>query len=98
MAVVRGILEGVLQAYGIKSTKDQRDNFAKIMADSPEAMRRAMNGGLMSSLRRLSGGNVDGESLIEALNAFLSAARTMDIADDNNRKETPCEESEISNP
>lgn len=95
LAVVQGILEGVLQAYGIKLTMDQRDNLAKVITDSPEAMRRTMDRGLISSLRRLSGGKVDRESLLEALNTYLSAARTMDIADDKNRKESPCEESDI---
>ncbi len=95
MAVVQGIMEGVMEAYGINLTKDERDNLVSIIADSPEAMRRAMDRGLISSLRRLSGGDVDRESLVEALNIYLSAARTMDIADDNNRKETPCEVSDI---
>jgi hypothetical protein len=94
IAVVQGIMEGVLEAYGINLTKNQRDNLASFIADSPEAMRRAMDGGLISSLRRLSGGRVDRESLVEALSVYLSAARTLDIADDNNRKETPCEVSD----
>jgi hypothetical protein len=95
IAVVQGIMEGVLEAYGINLTKDQRDNLASVIADSPEAMRRAMNRDLISSLRRLSGGKVDRVSIVEALIIYLSAARTMDIADDNNKKETPCEVSEI---
>jgi hypothetical protein len=94
IAVVQGIMEGVLEAYGINLTKNQRDNLASFIADSPEAMRRAMDGGLISSLRRLSRGRVDRESLVEALSVYLSAARTLDIADDNNRKETPCEVSD----
>ncbi len=97
MAVVQASLEGVLEAYSIKLTKDQRDNLAKIIADSPEAMRRVIDRRLTSSLKRLSGGKIDRESLVEALIRYLSAARTLDIADDNNRKEISFEESEISN-
>lgn len=97
IAVVQGSLEGVLDAYSVKLTKDQHDNLAKVIADSPEAMRRVMDWSLISSLKRLSGGKVDRDSLFEALNRYLSAARTLDTADDNNRKEISFEESEISN-
>ncbi len=96
-AVVQGILEGVLEANGIKLTKDQRDNLVKVITDSPEAMRRVMNKGLISSLKRISGGRVDRESLVEALINYLSAARTMDIADGNNRKAATCDTDDISN-
>jgi len=88
-AVVQGILERLLLEYDIKLIVKPNDSLAKIIADSPEAMRRAMKDDLITSLRRLSGGKTDRNSLVEALDTYLSAARTIDISDDNNRKETP---------
>ena len=84
--VVQGHLEGVLKANAVKLTADESKIISNIIKDSPEAMRRVLDGRMMISLKRLSEGRLDRQSLVDALINYLGSARIMDIANDTNRK------------
>lgn len=86
---VQAHLKSVLDDYGIKLTKDERNKIVKIISDSPEAMKRALDRRLISSLARLSEGNEGNQAVVDVLIDYLSAARIIDIADDKDRKERP---------
>jgi len=84
--VVQGHLEGVLKANAVKLTLDESKIISNIIKDSPEAMRRVLDSRMMISLKRLSEGRLDRQSLVDALISYLGSARIMDIANDTNRK------------
>ena len=86
LAVVQGHLEWVLKANAVKLTADESKILFNIIKDSPEAMRKVLDSRMMISLKRLSEGRTDRQSLVDALISYLGSARIMDIANDKNRK------------